>query len=173
MPEQDGMALARQLRQQEIKTSLIFISNSREMALKGYEVNAQRYLVKPIDESLLREGILFCYKKYLNSCSILLPSDAGVRKVAPKDIWYIEISGRKCKVVQEKGTWLTGLSIRRLEEILADRGFIRCHQSFLVNCAWIQVFHASTVELAGGEIIPVSKYRLKEVRRAFFDYMQG
>lgn len=167
------MALARQLRQQEIKTSLIFISNSREMALRGYEVNAQRYLVKPIDESLLREGILFCYKKYLNSCSILLPSDAGVRKVAPKDICYIEISGRKCKVVQEKGTWLTGLSIRRLEEILADRGFIRCHQSFLVNCAWIQVFHASTVELAGGEIIPVSKYRLKEVRRAFFDYMQG
>lgn len=56
MPEQDGMALARQLRQQEIKTSLIFISNSREMALKGYEVNAQRYLVKPIDESLLREA---------------------------------------------------------------------------------------------------------------------
>lgn len=56
MPEQDGMALARQLRQQEIKTSLIFISNSREMALRGYEVNAQRYLVKPIDESLLREA---------------------------------------------------------------------------------------------------------------------
>lgn len=173
MPEQNGMALARQLRQQENKTAIIFISNNREMALQGYEVSAQRYLAKPVDEHLFREGLLSCYKNFQSSASLLLPSDAGLRKVDPKEICFIEISGRKCRVIQEKETWLTGLSIGRLEELLAGRGFIRCHQSFLVNCAYIRIFHASAVELSDGKMIPVSKHRLKDARQAFFDYMEG
>ena len=173
MPEQDGMALARQLRRQENKTAIIFISNNREMALQGYEVSAQRYLAKPVDEGLFREGLVFCYKNFQSSGSILFPSDTGIRKAELKDIWYIEISGRKCRVVQENDGWLTSLSMGKLAEMLIGRGFIRCHQSFLVNCNYIRIFHASAVELPGGKIIPVSKHRLKDVRRAFFEYMEG
>lgn len=173
MPEQNGMELARRLLGREDKTSIVFISNNREMALQGYEVCARRYLAKPVDEEHLKEAILFCYKSFQSSRGLLLPFDDGVRKVDPKEIWYIEISGRKCRVVQEKETWMTTLSIRKLEEMLAGQNFIRCHQSFLVNCAHIRVFHGASIELSDGKMLPVSKHRLREARQVFFNYMEG
>ena len=74
--------------------------------------------------------------------------------------------------MQEQEEWDTALSIDKLENMLEGKGFLRCHQSFLVNCAYIRTLRTSQVELMGGTQIPVSKHRIKEVRKTFFDYME-
>lgn len=173
MPVQGGMELARQLRSKDMETPIVFISSNREMALQGYEVSAARYLAKPVDEGHLREALLFCYGLRQKSRELLLPVNGGTRKVAPKDIYYIEIIGRKCRIRQEKEEWDTSLSIDELEEMLLNQGFIRCHQSFLVNCRYVRDFRTSSMELTDGRSIPVSKHRIKEVWQAFFDYMKN
>lgn len=61
MPQQDGMELAQFLRKDSFDGSIVFISSNREMALRGYEVSAARYLAKPIEEERLREAILYCF----------------------------------------------------------------------------------------------------------------
>lgn len=171
MPELDGMELARILRTQNERTSIVFISSNREMAMQGYEVSAARYLAKPLEKDKLKEAILFCYEQYRKERELLLPVNGSVRKVAPKDIYYIEIVGRKCKIRLEKEEWDTSLSIAELEAMLSGQDFIRCHQSFLVNCRYIRSFRTSSMELTDGRNVPVSKHRIKEVRQAFFDYM--
>ena len=60
----------------------------------------------------------------------------------------------------------------KLEKMTADKGFIRCHQSFLVNFRHVREFQTSSMELTDGRSVPVSKNRMKEVRKAFFDYMK-
>ena len=47
----DGMELAAALRELGNSTAIIFISSNREMAMRGYEVSAARYLAKPIQRS--------------------------------------------------------------------------------------------------------------------------
>lgn len=173
MPIQDGMELARCLRNEEIEASIVFISSNREMALQGYEVEAARYLAKPLDPGRMREAIRFCYGKFRNNSEILLPADGSMRRIMPKDIYYIEIKGRKSRIRQEKEEWDTSLSLRELEGMLLGQGFVRCHQSFLVNCRHVKNFRTSTMELTDGQSIPVSKHRIKEVRQAFFDYMKN
>lgn len=69
--------------------------------------------------------------------------------------------------------WETGMSVAKLDQILQEYGFIRCHQSFLVNCKYICRLRTSMIELTDGIKIPVSKHRVKEVRQAFFDYMKN
>lgn len=54
----DGMELAAALRKLGNSTAIIFISSNREMALRGYEVSAARYLAKPLREDQLREALL-------------------------------------------------------------------------------------------------------------------
>lgn len=111
MPGLDGMELARVLRDQKEKAEIVFISCNREMALQGYEVSAARYLAKPLDKEKLREAILFCYGQYRKDRELLLPINGSMRKVAPKDIYFVEIVGRKCRIRLEKEEWDASLAM--------------------------------------------------------------
>lgn len=173
MPVQDGIELARRLRNKELESSIVFISNNREMALQGYEVEAVRYLAKPLDPGRMREAIRFCYGKFQNNKELLLSVNGSMRRIMPKNIYYIEIKGRKSRIRQEREEWDTSLSLRELEGMLLGQGFVRCHQSFLVNCRHVKNFRTSTMDLTNGQSVPVSKHRIKEVRQAFFDYMKN
>ena len=56
MPHMDGMETAAKLRKRGDETCLIFITSMAQYALKGYEVNAFDFLVKPLVYEL------FCIK---------------------------------------------------------------------------------------------------------------
>lgn len=172
IPHQTGLEVARDLRRQKQDVFIVFISSNREMALCGYEVSAVRYLAKPLEKEKLREAITFCHGKRYSQEKLLIPINGGVRKISPEEICYIEIKGRKSRVVQEQEEWDTSISMDKLENMFEGKGFLRCHQSFLVNCAYIRTLRTSQVELIDGTEIPVSKHRIKEVRKTFFDYME-
>lgn len=173
MPKIDGMNLARYLRSEKQNLPIVFISSNRDMALRGYEVSAVRYLAKPLEKEYLREAIIFCCGDKNKKKELLFPITGGIRKVSPEEIIYVEIKGRKSRIIQEQEEWDTALSIDRIGEMLSGFGFIRCHQSFLVNCHFIRTLRTAQIELVNGVYIPVSKYRIKEVRRYFFEYMEG
>lgn len=168
-----GMELAKVLRSENEKAPIVLVSYNREMALQGYEVSAARYLAKPLDKGKLKEAILYCYEQNRKNREILLPMNGSMKKVAPKDIYYIEIVGRKSRIRLEKEEWDVSISFGELEKMLSGQGFIRCHQSFLVNCRYVRSFRTSSMELTDGRSVPVSKHRIKEVRQAFFDYMKN
>ena len=77
----DGMEFAATLRKLGDSTAIIFISSNREMALRGYEVSAARYLAKPLREEQLREALLYCYKTFCEKKEILLPTTKGQRRI--------------------------------------------------------------------------------------------
>lgn len=172
LPGLDGMELARVLRGQNEQVSIVFVSSNRELALQGYEVSAARYLAKPLDPEKLKEAILFCYGQYQKERELLLPVGGSMRKIAPKDIYYAEIMGRKCRIRLEQEECDASLSMSELEDMLPEHDFIRCHQSFLVNWHHVQSLRTDSIELTDKRIVPVSKHRVKQVRQAFVDYMK-
>lgn len=173
MPEVDGMELARFLRREKNGLSIVFISGNREMALRGYEVAADRYLAKPVSPEALQEAIRFCYHKTQQDEDLLFPFHKGMKKIAPSEIVYVEIKGRKCRIVLENEEWDASCSINEVEKMLSGYRFVRCHQSFLVNYGYVRTLSALQIELKDGQTIPVSKHRIKEVRKCFFEYMEG
>lgn len=54
----NGVQLAAELRKQQTKAAIVFISVDWEMALRGYEVSAVRYLAKPLEEVKLKVALL-------------------------------------------------------------------------------------------------------------------
>ena len=48
MPAMDGITLAKKLRENSDKIYIIFLTGHVEYAVEGYEVNALRYLTKPV-----------------------------------------------------------------------------------------------------------------------------
>ena len=52
--------------------------------------------------------------------------------------------------------------MKELERTLADKGFARCHTSYLVNLFYVKGIKKLTIELITGETIPISQPKRKE-----------
>ena len=56
----DGMETARKIREFDDNVEIIFITSFVEYALEGYEVNAYRYLLKPVKDEDFRTSLINC-----------------------------------------------------------------------------------------------------------------
>lgn len=171
LPEKNGIELASCLREFSYTTPIVFISNDKEMALCGYEVNAVRYLVKPLDAERLREALIYCYEQQKKS-KIFISMNNGTYKLMPKEIMYVETSGRGCRISLQDKKLHTSIKISELDTRLREFGFIRCHQGFLVNLCFVRSVKSYELELTDGTKIPISKHRFREVKNTFMSYME-
>ncbi len=169
----DGMELAAALRKLGDSAAIIFISSNREMALRGYEVSAARYLAKPLQMEELREALLYCYKTFCEKKEILLPTEKGQSKLAPSDIIYVESWERGSRLQLTSGPIETTVKISELASMLPERRFTFCHRTILVNLAFIKHLRPCEIELADGRILPVSKHRGSDLKKRLLGYMQG
>lgn len=171
MDELDGMELAAALRKMGEDTAIIFISTNQEMALRGYEVSAVRYLAKPVQPEKLREAMLYCYRNFCEKKEILLPTSKGQCRILLLDIVYAEAMERMIKLVLKNRTETLNMKFSDLESFLPDHQFMLCHRSYLVNLDYVSYVRNRELELATGEILPVSKYRLSALRQKLVDYL--
>jgi DNA-binding LytR/AlgR family response regulator len=169
----DGMELAAALRKLGDSTAIIFISSNRELALRGYEVSAARYLAKPLREEQLREALVYCYKTFCEKKEILLPTSKGQRGIPLSDILYAEAMERVTKLALTDQTEEISMKFSDLSALLPERQFIPCHRSYLVNLEHIAYIRSRDLELTTGEVLPVSRYRADGLQKQFVSYLRG
>lgn len=169
----DGMELAAALRKLGDNTAIIFISSNREMALRGYEVSAARYLAKPLREERLREALLYCYKTFCEKKEIPLPTAKGQRRISLSDILYVEAMERVTKLALTDRLEEVGMKFSDLSALLPERQFVLCHRSYLVNLEHIAYIRSRDLELTTGEVLPVSRYRAEDLQKRFVAYLRG
>lgn len=169
----DGMALAQTLRRENVRTAIVFVTSSAELALQGYEVEAARYLTKPLDPEKLEEALVYCYGQVNRKKEILVQAGAGYHRIAVEDIQYIEVEGRGTAFVTGSGTVHTRMKISELEGDAVLAGFVRCHQSFLVNLSHLVSVRRYTAALRSGAEVPISKQRYDATRLRLLDYLQS
>lgn len=167
----NGMELAACLRRLGDRTAIMFISSNRDMALRGYEVSAMRYLAKPIDPERLREALLFCCESIFEQKEILLPAAGGRSRILASHIIYAESWERGVRLVLKDGQAESSVKISDLAAMLPERQFILCHRTVLVNLAYVQSIRYCELELKSGKILPISKYRQSETRQRLMRYL--
>lgn len=174
MGEMSGLALARRIRALHRDTVLIFVTNYVEYSLEGYEVQAFRYLLKSeLDEKLekyMRQAVSVCRRE---RALIRIYSEREEVDIPPQAILYIETAQRR-SILHLRGfscdTLPTRMTLNELTGLLAPRGFLRVHKSFLVNMAHIQRLQSTLVCLAGGIELPVSAHRYSEVKKEYLQW---
>ena len=92
MRGQNGMELARQIREKEKDVILVFVTSDASYVFDGYEVGAYRYLMKPVDEEKLCEILDYTrmQKEVEEENYILVKKDSQSVRINLKDIIYIE-----------------------------------------------------------------------------------
>ena len=105
MPDMDGITLARKLRELSAEVCIVFLTGHIEYAIKGYEVNALRYLTKPADEKKVKEVIDYVLSKQEGVKSIWVKTNDGAQKVALADIIFIEAQNQNVVINTVKGSY--------------------------------------------------------------------
>ena len=167
----NGMEFARKLRQAGDDVMLLLFSANPEFALQGYEVEAIRFLAKPIQEKRLQEALFACYRHQMRQKEILIKSETGYHRISLPMLDYVEVAGRGTLLHMDSECMATAEKISALESRLTAAGFIRCHQGFLVNLRAVRTLRRYELVLNSGKTIPVSKLRFDETRRQFLKYL--
>ncbi len=173
MEGMDGMELAAALRAGHEDAAIIFISSNREMALRGYEVAAARYLAKPLDREKLREALLYCAASREKKRPLALPTASGGQsRVDPSAIVYVEAWERGVRLDLGAEKLEAKIPISQLAAMLPGGQFAYCHRTLLVNLACVRHVRYCELELKNGERLPISKYRLAQFKSEFLKYLR-
>ncbi len=170
MPGIDGLSVARKLRELKQETALVFLTSHLEYALKGYEVNALRYLTKPVKKEQLTEIINHLIEKNSEARRILLKAEDEMVMVSVRDILYMEACNQDIRIVTGDREYLRRYNIRDYEEQLNPYFFVRCHRSYLVNLSHIARIAGRDIVVDNQDIIPLSRTREKSVKEALILY---
>ena len=174
MQELDGMKTAQIFREKASDKVLIFVSSSREYVFEAYDVEAFQYLLKPVEgrklKSVLRKAVLKTEKRTQEF--IIVSRDRQKKKLFLDDIYYFEIKGRMVDVHGPEGIFTYYEQIGELEDKLRDKGFFRCHKSYLINLKYVDVYNRQEVILENGETIVIAKRRYEEFCQNVFKVMR-
>ncbi len=177
MPGINGIEAARELRQSDNSTELIFLTSSRDFALDAFSVKAKDYLVKP-----LAEATLFCLLDDLTvkldeDDSILIDSKKTLRKLHPDRIEYCEVKGHHVFWNLRSGVVLESRSsILETEKLLLRSGFfMKVHRSFIVNLHCVSSFNrdSCTIDLESLTRIPVPKAKFSAILQQYLEKIEG
>jgi len=172
LESENGIELARLLREGGSDVSILFITSSPDFSLEGYSVYPVHYLLKPLQKERLAEALFKDYKRSRAPKSVVFPIKGGSSGVALDSILYIEILNREVTVhTIDRQFVINCPTLMNAGKLVPDDAFLQCHKSFLVNTRNIKDITKSAVSLTTGESIPVGRAFYREALTRFVDFM--
>lgn len=173
MPGPDGIKTAKLLRENFIDTKIIFVSSSRDHYPQAYDVFAFNYLEKPVERSKLFRVLDAAVREIgrKNAYKISFSYKSTSYTIDCCDICYIESFNKRVMFHLYDNSIIQ--CCRRLDDVEKDLpkpGFIRCHQSFIVNSAHIHEMGVGGFRV-GQSIIAISKRYAKTAREQYFSLL--
>lgn len=172
----NGITIAKELRGMGISSEIILISGVDCFYYDAFEVEAFRYIKKPIDWTLFRKCMQQVIEKInTNNKYFYFKKDTKISKILISDILYFESSRRLIRVVTTTGDYNFYDRLDHVEEIIMKKSgyFIRTHKSYLINSEHIDKYDYSKVYLYNEECLPISENKRSSVRNEFLSYIDG
>lgn len=154
----DGIAAAKVLRRAEIRADIVFFTRNRSRVFEAFDVDALHYLVdgevvlSKFDE-VFRKARLKAENR--TQASIVLSCAGDQRRLPVSQIYYFEVINRIVTVHYSGGTFEFYSTLSKIEDTLANRGFVRIHRSYLVAEKYIEGISHREVTLSDGTRLPV------------------
>lgn len=170
MNELNGIETARKIMESNLGISIIFCSTSNEFAQESYDVEALRYLTKPI----IKEKFYQTLDKYFYTKTALrmltFKQNRIDESIYLSDVLWIEAGDHKSIIHTKNGDITTSTIFKQFQMELEDADFIKPIRFALVSLEAIAVLPTDEIKLIDGTRIGISRDMRKEVRRAYTDY---
>ncbi|RFS14191.1 LytTR family DNA-binding domain-containing protein [Emticicia sp. C21] len=189
MPDQDGFSLLSSLTKYDFE--VIFVTAYDQYAIQAMRFSAIDYLLKPVNIIELQAAVARAQKQrqlkvenkqvahlmqWIEAQSrkeelqIALSTTQETRLVKTNEIIRCESSNNYTTFfLNDKTNLLVSKPIYEYDELLSDYGFLRCHQSHLVNQSFIRSWqkeYGDFLLLIDGTQVPISRGKREVVKKA-------
>lgn len=174
MPGLNGLELAAKLRAHNDNCRIIFLTSSSDFAVDSYKVKAYYYLLKHTAQSGLPALLSQALDDITNesTSSIVIKEKGQWTRVALSAIHYVESVNHT--VVFHLRNNETAVCFSRfsgfVETLLADKRFVQCHRSFIVNMQHVTGITGKDFVLEDGASIPISRNAYPQIKNEYLDY---
>lgn len=164
MPECDGFEVAKYIRENNVDVDIIFVTVSAEHVFEGYVYRAFSYILKPVDSKRLEDEIArYMNERFSGSNCLHVTINNKKEHILLDKVLYFEGDGRKIRIHQKGEEMSFYAKMSDLELMLETYGFVRCHQSYIVNKKYIKGCSRTEIKL-DSETLPVSRKYQEKVR---------
>lgn len=173
MPIATGFEIAEVIRKFDENLIIIFLTSMEHLVYESFKYKPFRFIRKNrLGEELkevLNSAITVVDKNKNNH--YIFKTEHGTVKICLEDILYIESLNRKIYLKTNKETYnLIGIQYSEIVGELLDKGFVMVHRGCIINLKYIYSIGKIDVTLDNGEKLPMSRYKVSDVKRAFALY---
>lgn len=175
MPGENGIDIAKEIRQYDNAVKIIFLTSSPEYAVESYTVGAYFYQIKPMQEEsffrLMDSAVSECEK--MQQSSVVLQCKNGIVRIDLGKLVYCEAFGRNLLFYMENGTVLESMgNLDSLsKKLLQYENFMRPHRSFLINMEFVQKISYKAIEMDNLAEIPIPHGKCSEIKNRYLEYV--
>jgi len=174
MKDLDGMTAAKKIREYSKDIPVIFLTSHTELAMDGYEVDAFRFLGKPLNEVKLRETLTDLEKKIKVDEKIVLHKDGEEIIYPVSNLIYVEASNNSVRFCFRGDN--VGLRMKFADAIRlvddASSDFIKIHRSYYINLAHVKKLSATDVILDNNEVLPVARSASADTKKRLLEFIR-
>lgn len=168
MPGMTGMELTEKIKLHLPEVKIIFITSHMEYAIDAFELSIFRYVPKSNLTDRLVSAVTDAAKLIeLEAGKEYIVQSAGrMEKIPYKDIFYIQRDGGKnAVIISGMGISKVRKSLQQVFEELGTSEFLFIDRGCIVNIIQIMKISGGMAYLKNGEMLPVSRSHLQEVKR--------
>lgn len=173
MKPMDGISLSRAIRYHDPHAIIVFLTAYLEYAPAGYEVNAFRYLLKPITKRDLLQVMKDIRHELESSHKVLFRTPQSELILHTGDILYLEANDKETTISSDKGTFVLHKGLNELSAQLSSSLFFRIHRKYIVNLSRVREFTGTHLTLDSGYTLPVSRRNSRAFRNTLKTYIEG
>lgn len=168
----NGMSAAEKIRKLDSEVIIMFITNMTNYVLRGYEVDAMDYVLKPVSYFAFSKKLERAVGKLLNKAGhpVTINTSEGLMRLDASIIYYIESDGHNLVYHTRTREIRERARIQDAEEKLAPFGFFRCNKGYLVNLKYVDGVRDGCCIINGEQLI-VSRARRNDFMTALTRYM--
>ena len=171
MGEKTGIATAEELMARKASAKIIFCSTSNEFAAESYEVNALRYLTKPISEDKFFKTLDRYFEAYTAMQMLTYKKDRLDESILLADILWIEADKHKCVLHTVQGADITTTtSFSQFWEQLKEYDFIKPIRYAIVPMRMVAAIPTNELKLRDGTVIAIGRDQRTAVKDAYMNY---
>ncbi len=179
MPGTDGFKTAEKLTEIKSDILLIFVSSREAMVFSSYEYKPFWFVPKSQIEMLdtvIKKLIKTVRKSRSTVRSVTLHlEDKETVELDLENVTYIKSEGHYLNIFYKDGQKSGSLrgTMYEIEQQLAEYGFARCHNRFLVNCRAISLIDKANCVLTDKTRLPISRGNMEKTKAAFQKYLRS
>lgn len=178
LPGINGMEAAELVRSYDTSTPIIFTTSLAQYAVRGYEVGAAGFIVKPVTAPKLELAMDKVVGRLRSSESgrIVLPTSGGVRVIPINELSHIELVRHDLVfhlATDEEPLKVRGTIKQVIDQADPEGPLLQISSGCVVNMDFVRLIKGAEVRMANGSVLPLSRARRREALETFTRYLGG